>query len=95
MLVNFTATSQSALIYRMFTLSGFVAACPIYDTFGYQSYITPKKKIGNDRETFQAVKRKSPILNNVEQWVIKIKMAPEMTITSVLNNAMAMANSCL
>ncbi|CAG8581041.1 10305_t:CDS:2 [Acaulospora morrowiae] len=44
-----------------------------------QSYVTPKKKIGNDLEAFQAVKRKSAILNNVEQWVVKIKMTPEMT----------------
>ncbi|CAG8540053.1 983_t:CDS:2, partial [Ambispora leptoticha] len=73
----------------------FIVPDDIYDTFGYQSYLTPKKKIGNDLEAFQAVKRKSPILNNVEQWIVKIKMAPEMTITSVLNNAMAMANSCL
>ena len=55
----------------------------------------PRKKIGNDLEAFQAVKHKSPILRNVEQWVVKIKMAPEMTVTSVLNNAIAVANSCL
>ncbi|CAG8618192.1 2418_t:CDS:2 [Cetraspora pellucida] len=73
----------------------FIVPDDIYDTFRYQSYVTPKKKIGNDLEAFQAVKRKSPILSNVEQWVVKIKMTPEMTVTSVLNNAMAEANSCL
>ena len=73
----------------------FIVPDDIYDTFRYQSYVTPKKKIGNDLEAFQAVKRKSPILSNVEQWVVKIKMAPEMTVTSVLNSAMAVANSCL
>ena len=73
----------------------FIVPDDIYDTFRYQSYVTPKKKIGNDLEAFQAVKHKSPILRNVEQWVVKIKMAPEMTVTSVLNNAMAVANSCL
>ncbi|CAG8666302.1 9605_t:CDS:2, partial [Scutellospora calospora] len=71
----------------------FIVPDDIYDTFKYQSYVTPKKKIGNDLEAFQAVKRKSPILSNVEQWVIKIKMVPEMTITTVLNNAMTVANS--
>jgi len=46
----------------------FIVPDDIYDTFRYQSYVTPKKKIGNDLEAFQAVKRKSPILRNVEQW---------------------------
>ncbi|CAG8611666.1 10636_t:CDS:2 [Ambispora gerdemannii] len=73
----------------------FIVPDDIYDAFSYQRYITPKKKIGNDLEAFQAVKRMSPIFSNVEQWVVKIKMTPEMTVTSVLNNAMAVANSCL
>ncbi|RHZ82131.1 hypothetical protein Glove_114g202 [Diversispora epigaea] len=73
----------------------FIVPDNIYDTFEYQSYVMPKKKIGNDLEAFQAVKCKSPILRNVEQWVVKIKMAPEMTVMSVLNNAMAVTNFCL
>ncbi|RHZ76166.1 hypothetical protein Glove_202g84 [Diversispora epigaea] len=55
----------------------FIVPDDIYETFKYQIYITPKKKIGNDLETFQAVTCKSSILNNVEQWVVKIKLEPE------------------
>ncbi|CAG8596254.1 6061_t:CDS:2, partial [Acaulospora morrowiae] len=68
----------------------FIVPDDVYDTFRYQSYVTPKKKIGIDNEAFQAVKHKSPILSNVEQWVVKFKMTPEVAVTSVLNNAIAM-----
>ncbi|CAG8470223.1 14015_t:CDS:2 [Acaulospora morrowiae] len=70
----------------------FIVPDDIYDIFTYQSYATPKKKVGIDLGAFQAVKHKFPILSNVEQWVVKIKMTPEVTVTSVLNNAMTVAN---
>jgi hypothetical protein len=60
----------------------FIVPDDIYDTFSYQKYITPKKKIGNDLETFQEIRRESHILNNVEQLVAKVRMSPEMTETS-------------
>ncbi|CAG8707649.1 930_t:CDS:2, partial [Funneliformis caledonium] len=64
----------------------FIVPDNIYDTFRHQRYITPKKKIGKDLEAFKEIKRKSAILNNVEQWALKIKMTPEMNVTSVINN---------
>jgi hypothetical protein len=54
----------------------FVVPDDIYDSFKHQKYITPKKNIGDDLETFQEIKRKSRILNKVEQWAVKIKMTP-------------------
>ncbi|CAG8685462.1 15307_t:CDS:2, partial [Funneliformis mosseae] len=64
----------------------FIVPDDIYDTFRHQRYITPKKKIGKDLEAFKEIKRKSAILNNVEQWALKIKMTPEMNVTTVINN---------
>ncbi|CAI2181532.1 10697_t:CDS:2 [Funneliformis geosporum] len=38
----------------------FIVPDDIYDTFRYQRYITPKKNIGNDWDTFQEIRRKFP-----------------------------------
>ncbi|CAI2194165.1 2127_t:CDS:2 [Funneliformis geosporum] len=53
----------------------FVVPDDIYDDFEYQNYVTPKKNIGDDLEEFKDVERLSPVLNNVEQWVLKIDMS--------------------
>ncbi len=44
----------------------FIVLDDIYDNFGHQRYITFKKKIENDLETFQEIKHRSIILKNVE-----------------------------
>ncbi|CAG8742574.1 5792_t:CDS:2, partial [Dentiscutata erythropus] len=53
----------------------FVVPEDIYDDFQSQKYITPKKIIGND-EAYKEVSCKSPLLDNIEQWVVKIKLTP-------------------
>ncbi|CAG8631314.1 442_t:CDS:2, partial [Cetraspora pellucida] len=50
----------------------FVVPDDIYSTFKYQDIIIRD----NDTKTFRKVKSINPILNNLEQWVLKIDMKP-------------------
>jgi hypothetical protein len=52
----------------------FVVPDDIYDDFKRQSYVTPKKNNDGD-DDFKDVERLSPILRNVEQWVLKIDLS--------------------
>ncbi|RIB06214.1 hypothetical protein C2G38_2046960 [Gigaspora rosea] len=54
----------------------FIVPEDIYDDFQSQKYITPKNIIGGDLEAYKEVSRKSSVLNNIEQWVVKIKLTP-------------------
>ncbi|RIA80828.1 hypothetical protein C1645_837982 [Glomus cerebriforme] len=53
----------------------FVVPDDIYDSFKLQRYVTPKKNNDDDLDDFKDVERLSPILNNVEQWVLKIDLS--------------------
>lgn len=52
----------------------FVVPEEIYDDFTYQNYITKNKKGGGMKK----IKKKSMVLNNVEQWVLKIPTRSEL-----------------
>jgi hypothetical protein len=53
----------------------FVVPDDIYDSFKLQRYVTPKKNNDDDFDDFKDVERLSPILDNVEQWVLKIDLS--------------------
>jgi len=53
----------------------FVVPDDIYDDFEYQRYVTTKKNNGDDLDDFKDVKQLSSVLNNVEQWVLKIDLS--------------------
>jgi len=46
-----------------------------YDNFTYQNYVTKRRKKG---DSIKKVERKAKVLNNVEQWTLKILTRSEL-----------------